>query len=49
MGNAVKSLKTHLARMSEEAPRSEDDARRKTLKHLEYFEQEKLVQCIPRP
>lgn len=43
MGNAIKSLKTHLARMSEEGALSEEDARLKTLKHLDYFEQEKLL------
>ena len=45
MGNAVKSLKTHLARMSEEPALSEEESRRKTLTHLEYFEQEKLLKA----
>ena len=43
MGNAVKSLKTHLARMAEDAVPTEEEARARTLKHLEYFEREKLV------
>ena len=43
MGNAVKSLKTHLARMAEDASlATEEEARARTLKHLEYFEKEKL-------
>ena len=45
MGNAVKSLKTHLARMSEEPASCEEESRRKTLIHLEYFEQEKLLKA----
>ena len=44
MGNAVKSLKTHLARMAEDASlATEEEARARTLKHLEYFEKEKLL------
>lgn len=61
MGNAVKSLKTHLARMSEEqaaeggGKKSEHnstvshlndaESKRKTMAHLEYFEQEKVVKA----
>ena len=57
MGNAVKSLKTHLARMSEEAAAVAIDQpvtsvendfvalKKKTMAHLEYFEQEKVLKA----
>lgn len=45
MGNAVRSLKTHLARMSHEEGQGglgDEDYRGKTLMHIDYFIREKL-------
>ena len=45
MGNAVKSLKTHLARIGQETMH-DDEAKEKTLTHVDYFIGEKLIGAL---